>query len=92
MELTHELALGRAALTLTRLLDHQMDTIFQDLLQEETLVPSSLPHQQAVSANRIVLLCRNLADELRRYEHLRWLLDHSEDDVNEHEDDADLPF
>ena len=90
--LTHELALGRAALTLTGLLDQEMDAIFQRLIEEVAFTAPGLEHKRAVAANRIVLLCRNLADEVRRYEHLRWLLDHEEQDEDDENEDDDLPF
>jgi hypothetical protein len=89
MEITPEVILGRAALTLTGLLDREMDAIFQRLIEEVAFTAPGLEHKRAVAANRIVLLCRNLAAEIRRYEHLRSLLDlEEEDDENEN----DLPF
>ncbi len=83
-----EVALGHAALSLTELLDREMDAIFHRFL-EEIQEPESIQRQRAAAANRIVLLCRGLAGELHRYEHLRWLLDHDDDDKNE---DDDLDF
>jgi hypothetical protein len=80
--LAPEVALGRAALNLTGLLDREMDAIFQDLLQEEIYTSPSLEQKRAVSANRIVLCCRSLAEEIRRYERLRWLRDHDHDSDN----------
>ncbi len=63
-----EIALGRAAVNLTALLDREMDAVFQNLLEELDLA-SSCERRRAVTANRVVLLCRNLAGEIRRYEH-----------------------
>lgn len=64
-----EVVIGRATIHLTALLDREMDAIFQDLL-EEMSVASPRERRRAAAANRVVLLCRNLADEIRRYEHL----------------------
>ena len=77
----HEVVLGRAALTLTTLLDQQMDAIFARSL-EEVQEPQPIQRQRAAAANRIVLICRSLADELRRYEHLQWMVDNADDDQN----------
>lgn len=67
-----EIAIGRATVNITALLDREMDAIFQNLL-EGLDVASSCGRRRAVAANRVVLLCRNLAEEIRRYEHLYWL-------------------
>jgi hypothetical protein len=74
-----EVALGRATVNLTALLDREMDAIFQDLLEELAAV-SPRERQRAVAANRVVLLCRNLTDEIQRYEHLYWLHKHEPQD------------
>ena len=73
-----EVLLGRATLNLTELLDREMDAIFKDLLERIIDAAPSLEQQRAVAANRIVLICRSLADEVRRYEHVRWLCDHTD--------------
>jgi hypothetical protein len=70
----HEVELGKATLALAALLDREMDAIFQDLL-EQLANDNTFQRQRAAAANRIVLLCRNLAEEVHRYEHLRWLVD-----------------
>jgi hypothetical protein len=67
-----EVAIGRAIVNLTALLDREMDAVFQDLL-EELAMASPRERRRAVAANRVVLLCRNLAGEIRRYERLYWL-------------------
>jgi len=77
-----EVALGRATVNLTALLDREMDAIFQNLL-EGLDVASSCERRRAVAANRVVLLCRNLAEELRRYEHLYWLHKREREDGEE---------
>jgi hypothetical protein len=67
-----EVALGRATVNLAALLDREMDAVFQDLL-EGLAVASPRERRRAATANRVVLLCRNLAGEIRRYERLYWL-------------------
>lgn len=67
-----EIALGRATVNLAALLDREMDAVFQNLL-EEMAMASPRERRRAATANRVVLLCRNLAGEIRRYERLYWL-------------------
>lgn len=67
-----EVQLGKACLALTLLLDQEMDAIFKDII-ENLLEDCPLQRQRASAANRIVLLCRSLRDELDRYAHLRAL-------------------
>lgn len=67
-----EVQLGKACLALTVLLDREMDAIFKDII-ENLLEGCPLQTQRAAAANRIVLLCRSLRDELDRYAHLRAL-------------------
>jgi hypothetical protein len=73
-----EVELGNATLALTLLLHREMDAIFKDIL-ENLLEDGPLQRQRASAANRIVLLCRSLRDELHRYTHLRSLIDAGED-------------
>jgi len=70
----HEIELGRAVLALAAILDQEMDAIFRNLLDDIASAPT-LERHRATAANRIVLLCRNLADQIRQYEHLRGLAD-----------------
>ena len=69
-----EIELGRAVLALAAILDQEMDAIFRNLLDDLASAPT-LERHRATAANRIVLLCRNLADQFRQYEHLRGLAD-----------------
>jgi hypothetical protein len=73
-----EVELGKATLALTLMLHREMDAIFNDIL-ENLLDDGPLQRQRASAANRIVLLCRSLRDELDRYAHLRFLIDAGED-------------
>ena len=80
-----EVALGRAAITLTAILDREMDAIFMDLLPDLALA-TPRQRQRTVAAHRIVLICRSLADEVRRYEHLYWVHKYEEDPPEENEE------
>jgi hypothetical protein len=82
-----EVEIGRAVLPLLRILDQEMDDIFQDLIAAPIRRP--IERQRARVANCIVILCRNLADEMRRYEHLCWL---DEDDRADDLTEEDLDF
>ena len=84
-----EVLLGRATLNLTELLDREMDAIFKDLLEMVIDAAPSLEQQRAVAANRIVLICRSLADEVRRYEHLYWVHKYEKDAP---EEDPEVEF
>ena len=83
-----EVALGRATITLTAILDREMDAIFMDLLPD---LAGATPRrrQRTVAANRIVLICRSLADEVRRYEHLYWVHKYEKDAP---EEDQEVEF
>ena len=63
-----EVALGRLAAGVARLLEREMDSIFQDLLHGAWHVPGSPVFRSAQQANRIVVLCRNLVEEIEAYE------------------------
>ena len=73
----HEVELGHAMLALAGLLDREMDAIFKDILLDP--VENELERGRATAANRIVMHCRNLAEHIRRYEHLTWLVDQGAD-------------
>jgi len=81
-----EVELGRAVLALAAILDQEMDAIFRNLLDDFASAPT-LERHRATTANRIVLLCRNLADQIRQYEHLRGLVDVADELSN---DDVDF--
>ena len=84
----HEIELGRATLALAALLDREMDAIFKDILGDDYPNAQALERRRAETANRIVCICRTLAEEVRRYEHLRGLVDAGD----EIDDDDDLGF
>ena len=80
-----EVALGRGVLALLQRLDQEMDDIHQELL--ETRRP--IERQRGRVAQGIAILCRNLADEIQRYEHLCWL---QEEDLDADLTEDDLDF
>jgi len=63
-----EVALGRLATGVLRLLEREMDGIFQGLLAGAWHAPGSPVFRYAQLANRIVVLCRNLVEEIDAYE------------------------
>ena len=63
-----EVALGRLTAGVARLLEREMDGIFRGLLQGAWHVPGSPVFRHAQLANRIVVLCRNLVEEIEAYE------------------------
>jgi hypothetical protein len=65
-----------------------VDAVFQDLL-EGIEDASACERHRASSANRIVLLCRNLGQEIRRYQRLSWLQRHEVDEPQDEEDDQE---
>jgi hypothetical protein len=74
----HEVELGRATLALAALLDREMRAISQDIRASfEDAGP--VERRRAAAANRIVIHCRNLAEQLRSYEHLTWLAEQGAD-------------
>ncbi len=83
----YEVELGQAALGLLHILDQEMDDLVQDLLAAPGRRP--IERQRARVANAIVCRCRQLAEDLRRYEYLCWLEQEGlDDDLTE--DDLDF--
>jgi len=63
-----EVALGRLTAGVARLLEREMDSIFQDLLRDAWHAPESPVFRHVQLANRIVVLCRNLVEDIEAYE------------------------
>jgi|CXWL01.1.fsa_nt_gi hypothetical protein len=74
----HEVELGRATLALAALLDREMRAVSQDICNGFNDADPSERRRAAV-ANRIVIHCRKLAEQVRCYEHLTWLADQGAD-------------
>jgi hypothetical protein len=84
----YEIELGRIAIAAAAMLARDMDEVFQDLTHKGAITRLSPRFQAAEAANRTVVLCRALIEEIRRYEQTGWW---EEDDVEERDDD-DTPF
>jgi hypothetical protein len=63
-----EVARGRLTAGVAQLLEREMDGIFQGLLHDAWHLPGSPVFRSAQQANRIVVLCRNLVEEIEAYE------------------------
>jgi hypothetical protein len=83
----YEVELGHVALPLLHILDQEMHDLLMDLLEKPNRRP--IESQRAHVANAIVVLCRQLTDDLRRYSYLCYLEDEGLD-VDLSEDDLDF--
>ena len=75
-----EVEFNRVAIAVAEMLTRQMDDVFLDLVQDAGTDPHDPNHRTAETANRIVVLCRRLADEIRRYEHCDQIRRETEDE------------
>ena len=82
----HEVELGKATLALAALLEREMDATAKDI-RDHLARDSPLQRLRGAAAHQVVLLCRDLADQVHRYEHLRGLVDAGEDLPED-----DIPF
>ena len=67
--MSFEVEFNQVAIALADLLARQMDDVFLYLVEDAGTDPRDPIHRTAEAANRIVVLCRRLADEIRRYQH-----------------------
>lgn len=81
-----EIEFARALTALLHVLERDMDEAFTFLLHDTPSDPKSPRYRAARAANRIVLSCRRLVDEIRRYENTRWWAQDEEPE----EDDIDF--
>ena len=85
----YEIEFGRVVTAVTEILERDMDEAFQDLVHKAGTDRFAPERRAARTANRIVVLCRHLGEELRRYQkHARWCEEREVDDRAE----EDLPF
>ena len=85
----YEIEFGRVVTAVTEILERDMDEAFQDLVHRAGTDRFAPEHRAAKAANRIVVLCRRLGAELRRYhKHARWCEEREDDNHAE----EDLPF
>lgn len=85
----YEIEIGHLTEAVTDMLARDRDEVFQDLLHEigtDQRVPA---RQRAEVANCIVVLCRRLTEQIRRYERLCWWEKSLDEDQN---CDDDIPF
>ncbi len=77
----YEVELGRITIAAAEMLAKDMDEVFQELTHRGAITRLSPRFQAAEAANRTVVLCRTLVEEIRRYEHTRWWDEHRDDDL-----------
>lgn len=63
-----EIALGRIVRAAAEMLEREMEAVVDGFLDLEGLEWGTRRYHAAGRAHRIVLLCRNLGEEIRRYE------------------------
>jgi hypothetical protein len=82
----YDVELGKATLAITGLLEREMEATARDI-REHLSRTSPLQRLRGAAAAAVVDLCRELADQIRRYERLRGLVDQGEDLPED-----DIPF
>ena len=75
---------NRVAVSVAEMLARQMDDVFLGLVQDTETDRLDPIYKTAKAANRIVVLCRRLADEIKRYEHC--------DQLRREVEEEDIPF
>jgi hypothetical protein len=87
--MSFEVEFNQVAIAVARMLVRQMDDVFLWLIHQDDTQRDGPQQRTAEVANRIVVLCRRLVEEIQRYE--RW--DHIRRE-EEHKEIAeeDLPF
>jgi len=66
--MSFEVEFNRVAIAVAEMLTRQMDDVFLSLVRDGGADPHDPSHRTAEAANRIVVLCRRLTGEIRRYE------------------------
>ena len=82
--MSFEVEFNRVAIAVAEMLTRQMDDAFLDLVRDGGSDPHDPSHRTAEAANRVVVLCRRLTDEIRRYEHC--------DQIRREAEDENIPF
>jgi hypothetical protein len=82
----YEVELGRITIAAAEMLAKDMDEVFQELTHCGAITRLNPRFQAAEAANRTVVLCRTLIEEIRRYEHTRWWDAERDDEIH------DIPF
>ena len=74
------IALGRIVRAVADMLEREMSQVVEESLDADANCPGESDYGPARQALTIMLLCRNLADETRRYENdNRWIEDENEE-------------
>ncbi len=76
-----EVALGRITVAAAEMLARDMDDVFQQLTHRGAITRLNPRFRAAEAANRTVVLCRTLIEEIRRYEQTRWWDDGLENEI-----------
>jgi len=82
-----ELRFNRVAIAVVEMLDREMTEAFLSLIEPGGREPSRLTQRSAETANRIIVLCRRLVEEIRHFEHCDQARREEETEKEEH-----LPF
>ena len=75
-----EVEFNQVAIAVAEMLAREMDDVFLGLVEGAGTEPHDPTHRTAEAANRIVVLCRRLAEEVRRYERCDQLRREAEED------------
>jgi hypothetical protein len=66
--MSFEVEFHRVAIAVAQMLAREMDDHFLWLLEQANLDTDSPEHHTAEAANRVVVLCRRLVEEIQRYQ------------------------
>ena len=78
--ISFEVEFNRVAIAVAEMLAREMDDVFLGLVEGAGTEPHDPTHRTAEAANRIVVLSRRLAEEVRRYERCDKLRREAEED------------
>ncbi len=87
--ISFEIEFNQVAIAVAQMLVRQMDDVFLWLIHQDDTLRDGPRQRTAEVANRIVVLCRTLVEEIQRYE--RWDQVRREQEQNEIAEE-DLPF
>ena len=84
-----EIEIGQVTIAVCDLLAREMDEVFQDALHLARTDTCSPHRRRACIANRVVVACRRLVDDIRRYERWKaWEIGEEE----RHDEESNLDF
>jgi len=88
--MSFEVEFHQVAIAVARMLARHMDDTFLWLVHQANLDTESHEHHTAEAANRVVVLCRRLVDEIQRYQRCEQIRREMQEDQGLDEDDR--PF